>query len=67
MHDIVTRYIRQSQQHTQEENISADDINEIKHDISSFRFEVLDILKSTGVGFPNSQKTSSFRSKYKSP
>lgn len=66
MHEVVTRYIRHSQQHTLDENISADDINEIKHDISSFRFEVLDILKHIGVSQPNTQKTSSIRSKYKS-
>lgn len=29
--------------------VTEDDVNEIKQDISSFRFELIDILKSNGM------------------
>ncbi|TKR67906.1 hypothetical protein L596_023980 [Steinernema carpocapsae] len=46
---LIKRYIVQQQRNKQlSEGVSEDDVNEIKQDISAFRFELLDILRRAG-------------------
>ncbi|CAJ0580585.1 unnamed protein product, partial [Mesorhabditis spiculigera] len=47
--NLVKRYIAQMQRMKQQnEGVSEDDVNEIKQDISAFRYELLGILRSAG-------------------
>ncbi|CAC5362088.1 TRPC4 [Mytilus coruscus] len=62
MKDLVKRYIMQKQRGPlRGEGVTEDDITEIKQDISSFRYELLEILKNNGMKTPNPNqgKTSS--------
>ncbi|XP_041357124.1 short transient receptor potential channel 4-like [Gigantopelta aegis] len=54
MRDLVKRYIMQKQRSPDHgDGVTEDDINELKQDISSFRFELLEILRSNGMKTPN--------------
>nr|WEY24736.1 transient receptor potential cation channel subfamily C member 5 [Aplysia californica] len=54
MRDLIKRYIMQKQRGSQKgEGVSEDDINELKQDVSSFRFELLEILRNNGMKTPN--------------
>ena len=44
--ELVKRYIMKKQQRDQNAGVTEDDLNEIKQDISGFRFELLEILKN---------------------
>ena len=44
--EIVKRYIMRKQQRDMNAGVTEDDLNEIKQDISSLRFELLEILKN---------------------
>ncbi|XP_014680236.1 PREDICTED: transient receptor potential-gamma protein-like, partial [Priapulus caudatus] len=46
---LVKRYVTEMQRKQQHQGVNEDDINEIKQDISSFRFELLEILKNNGM------------------
>ena len=46
MKELVKRYIMKKQQRDQNAGVTEDDLNEIKQDISGFRFELLEILKN---------------------
>ncbi|GAU98498.1 hypothetical protein RvY_09636 [Ramazzottius varieornatus] len=48
--NLVKRYVTNMQRNQQAEGVSEDDVNEIKQDISSFRYELLEILKNGGIG-----------------
>ena len=61
MRDLVKRYIMQRQRGDQDQGVTEDDLNEIKQDISSFRYELLEILRSNGMKLPNA--TSSYNGK----
>lgn len=52
MRDLIKRYIMSRQKVKEDEGVTEDDINEIKTDISSFRFELLEILRSNGMTTP---------------
>ena len=52
MRDLVKRYIMQQQRGSQTEGVTEDDLNEIKQDISSFRYELLEILRNNGMKTP---------------
>ena len=43
--ELVKRYIMRKQQRDLNAGVTEDDLNEIKQDISSLRFELLEILK----------------------
>jgi hypothetical protein len=43
--ELVKRYIMRKQQRDLNAGVTEDDLNEIKQDISSMRFELLEILK----------------------
>ncbi|XP_025084879.1 LOW QUALITY PROTEIN: transient receptor potential-gamma protein-like [Pomacea canaliculata] len=54
MHDLIRRYIMNKQRGPQKgEGVTEDDINELKQDVSSFRFELLEILRNNGMKTPN--------------
>ncbi|ULT98578.1 hypothetical protein L5515_003035 [Caenorhabditis briggsae] len=61
--NLVQRYIAQMQRMKQQsEGVSEDDVNEIKQDISAFRYELLGILRNAGYQTGHTdinQKTSS--------
>lgn len=42
------------QKKSEEMGVTEDDVNEIKQDISSFRFELIDILRNNGMKTGNS-------------
>ena len=45
MVDLVKRYIMSRQSSLQTEEVTEDDLQEIKQDISAFRYELLEILR----------------------
>lgn len=50
---VVRRYVSAEEARKQEEaGITEDDVNEIRQDISTFRFELVDILKLNGMRTP---------------
>jgi len=49
IHDLIKRYVMKRQRTSNAVGVSEDDINEIKQDISSFRYELLEILRSNGM------------------
>ena len=51
----------QRQREGQSEGVTEDDLNEIKQDISSFRYELLEILRNNGMKTPqqNNQQSKS--------
>ncbi|XP_033743329.1 LOW QUALITY PROTEIN: transient receptor potential-gamma protein-like [Pecten maximus] len=54
MRDLIKRYIMQKQRGPERgEGVTEDDVSEIKQDISSFRYELLEILRSNGMKTPN--------------
>ena len=54
MRDLIKRYIMSKIRGPQRgEGVTEDDINELKQDISSFRYELLEILRNNGMKTPN--------------
>lgn len=54
MRDLTKRYIMAKQRGPERgEGVTEDDVNEIKQDISSFRYELLEILRNNGMKTPN--------------
>ncbi|VDM19222.1 unnamed protein product, partial [Hydatigera taeniaeformis] len=49
MHELVNRYLMHRQMHVDNQGVTEDDLNEIKGDISAFRYELLDILRDNGM------------------
>lgn len=45
----MRRYVTQEQRKAENEGVTEDDVNEIKNDISAFRFELIEILKQSGM------------------
>ncbi|CAH1777715.1 unnamed protein product [Owenia fusiformis] len=56
MRDLIKRYIMQQQRGMQTEGVTEDDLNEIKQDISAFRYELLEILRNNGMKTPTYSK-----------
>ncbi|KAF5403392.1 Transient receptor potential cation channel gamma isoform D [Paragonimus heterotremus] len=52
MRELTKRYIMKKLRTSESDTVGADDLNEIKGDISAFRFELLDILKANGMNIP---------------
>ncbi|XP_069953350.1 transient receptor potential protein-like [Cherax quadricarinatus] len=46
---LVRRYITEQQRRADERRVTEDDINEVKQDISTFRYELVDILRNNGM------------------
>ncbi|CAH8583498.1 unnamed protein product [Schistosoma rodhaini] len=57
MHELTKRYLMQKLRSSENDIVTADDLSEIKGDISAFRHELLDILKSNGMKIPAYHKT----------
>ena len=53
MRQLVRRYVTAEQKKSEESGVTEDDVNEIKQDISSFRCELIDILKDNGMKADN--------------
>lgn len=49
---LVRRYVTAEQRKTEEFGITEDDVMEIRQDISSMRFEMIDIFKRNGYKTP---------------
>ncbi|CAF0722199.1 unnamed protein product [Adineta ricciae] len=54
--ELVKRYIMKRQQKDQTEGVTEDDLNEIKQDVSAFRFELLEILSTNGFKVQSMKK-----------
>ena len=46
---MVRRYVTQEQRKAENEGVTEDDVNEIKNDISAFRFEMIEIMRASGM------------------
>ena len=66
MRDLVKRYIMTRQRENQSEGVTEDDLNEIKQDISSFRYELLAILRENGMKLGPGSEENAQKSKSKS-
>ncbi|CAH8567798.1 unnamed protein product [Heterobilharzia americana] len=53
MRELTKRYIMQKLRSSENDTVSPYDLSEIKGDISAFRHELLDILKSNGMKIPD--------------
>ena len=49
MRNLVRRYVTQEQRKAENEGVTEDDVNEIKTDISACRFELIEIMRSSGM------------------
>jgi transient receptor potential cation channel subfamily C protein 4 len=49
MRNLVRRYVTLEQRKAESQGVTEDDVNEIKNDISAFRFELIEILRSSGM------------------
>ena len=47
MRNLVRRYVTQEQRKAENEGVTEDDVNEIKNDISAFRFELIEIMRAS--------------------
>ncbi|GFQ99225.1 transient receptor potential-gamma protein [Trichonephila clavata] len=48
MRNLVRRYVTEEQRKADNQGVTEDDVNEIKQDISSFRYELTEILQNSG-------------------
>ena len=53
---IIIRYITSEQRKSEDFSITEDDIQEVRQDISSFKYELLDILKSNNMRVPDMKR-----------
>lgn len=56
---LVRRYVTAEQRKTEEFGITEDDVMEIRQDISSMKFEMIDIFKRNGYKTPAKENDSS--------
>ena len=49
MRNLARRYVTQEQRKAENERVTEDDVNEIKNDISAFRFEMIEIMRASGM------------------
>ncbi|CAG9820158.1 unnamed protein product, partial [Phaedon cochleariae] len=55
MRNLVRRYVTVEQRKAENQGVTEDDVNEIKQDISAFRFELIEILKNSGMNTSSAQ------------
>ena len=53
---LIRRYVTSEQSKTDDFGISEDDVMEIRQDISTLRYELIDILRQNGMQTPNVDK-----------
>ena len=51
--ELVKRYVMMNQRRDNDEGVTEDDVAEIKHDISSLRYELLDVFRTNGMRVPS--------------
>ncbi|KAJ8922843.1 hypothetical protein NQ315_007878 [Exocentrus adspersus] len=56
MRALVWRYVSAMHRKCEEAAVTEDDINEVKSDISSFRYEVLDVLEKNGMDISSAER-----------
>ncbi|GAB6020472.1 hypothetical protein CHUAL_003162 [Chamberlinius hualienensis] len=56
MRNLVRRYVTVEQRKADNQGVTEDDVNEIKQDISSFRYELIEILKKSGMNTSSAQE-----------
>nr|CAI5851753.1 unnamed protein product [Callosobruchus analis] len=56
MRALVWRYVAAMHRKVEESAVTEDDINEVKSDISSFRYEVMEVLSKNGMDVSSAQK-----------
>lgn len=56
MRSLVWRYISAMHRKCDEELVTEDDVNELKSDISSFRYEILEVLGKSGMDISSAEK-----------
>lgn len=56
MRALVWRYVTAMHKKTEENPVTEDDINEVKSDISSFRYELLEVLQKNGMDVSCAEK-----------
>jgi len=56
MKNIIRRYITHEQRKSEDFTITEDDIQEVRQDISSFKYELLDILKKNKMVVPDNKR-----------
>jgi transient receptor potential cation channel subfamily C len=56
MHLLIRRYITKETRKRDEFGITEDDVMEIRQDISTLRYELIDILKNNGMRTPVLEK-----------
>ena len=62
MRNLVRRYVTQEQRKAENEGVTEDDVNEIKNDISAFRFEMIEIMKASGMNTQGASGASGLKS-----
>lgn len=58
---LIRRYVTSEQSKTDDYGITEDDVMEIRQDISTLRYELIDILRTNGMQTPNVDKGESSR------
>ena len=61
MRNLVRRYVTQEQRKAENEGVTEDDVNEIKNDISAFRFEMIEIMRASGMNTQSATGPSGIR------
>lgn len=56
MRALVWRYVSAMHRKIEESQVTEDDINEVKSEISSFRYEMLEILGKNGMDISSAEK-----------
>lgn len=56
---LVKRFVTAEQRKRDDYGITEDDVMEIRQDISSMRYELIDILQQNGMKTPNLKKADS--------
>jgi len=51
--ELVKRYVMMTQRRDNDQGVTEDDVAEIKHDISSLRYELLDVFRTNGMRLPS--------------
>ena len=57
MRELIKRYVVSIQRRAQHGEVTEDDVNEIKHEISSLRYELIDILSINGMNVSSASQT----------
>lgn len=56
MRALVWRYVSAMHRKCDESEVTEDDINELKSDISSFRYELIELLSKNGMDVSSAEK-----------